>query len=227
MVLTVTALRELHPGAPGPLPSFVDEFQPEKPFVLDIECSVRALRTSTSHSSAGVFGGVFEHYRDVLDPVDPASGFDLFFRVASCVAHWDIPAPVARMLGTSRLVALQKPLGGIRPLAIGEGFYRLVSRAICLRISEVLISHFLWQYGFAFLGGCEVANLGVRLLLESTPSWVVIEVDVMNAFNIGVLSSRSCEMRGGCPWGVISFREDILRGIYPALLLLFAARCGC
>ena len=180
---TVAALRELHPGAPGPLPPFVDEFQPAVPFVLDRECFVRSLRTSPSHSSAGVFGAVFEHYRDVLDPADPASGFDLLFRVASCVARGDIPAHVARMLGTSRLVALQKPLGGVRPLAIGEGFYRLVSRAICLQIRGALSSHFQWQFGFAFPGGCEVANLGVRLLLESTPTLGVIQVDVMNAFN--------------------------------------------
>ena len=180
---TVAALRELHPASPGPLPSFVEEFQPKDPFVLDRDCFVRAVRASPSHSSAGVFGGVFEHYRDVLDPADPASGFDLFFHLASRVALGDIPASVARMLGTSRLVALQKPSGGVRPLAVGEGFYRLVSRAICLQIREDLSSHFQWQFGFAFRGGCEVANLGVRLLLESSPTWGVIQVDVKNAFN--------------------------------------------
>ena len=103
---TVAALRELHPASPGPLPSFVEEFQPEDPFVLDRDCFVRAVRASPSHSSAGVFGGVFEHYRDVLDPADPASGFDLFFHLASRVALGDIRASVARMLGTSRFVAL-------------------------------------------------------------------------------------------------------------------------
>ena len=90
----------------------------------------------------GVFGGVFEHYRDILDPADPASGFDLLFHLASRVAQGGIPASVARMLGTSQLVALQKLLGGGRPLAVGEGFYRLVSQAICLQIREDLSSHF-------------------------------------------------------------------------------------
>ena len=111
-------------------------------FLLDRECFVRALRTFASHSSTGVFGGVFEHFRDVLDPVDPASGFDLLFHLASRVAQGGIPTSVARMLGTSRLVALQKPMGGVRPLAVGVGFYRLVSRAICLQIREDLSSHF-------------------------------------------------------------------------------------
>ena len=80
---TVAALQELHSIAPGPLPSFVEEFLLADMFVLDRECFVLPLRTSPSHSSAGVFGGVFEHYRDVLDPADPASGFDLLFHLAS------------------------------------------------------------------------------------------------------------------------------------------------
>ena len=87
---------------------------------------------------------MFEHYRDVLDPADPANGFDLLFHLASRVAQGGIPPSLAHMLGTSRLVALQKPLGGVRPLAIGEGFYRLVSRAISLQIRENLSSHFEW-----------------------------------------------------------------------------------
>ena len=103
--------------------------------------------------------------------------------MVSRVARGDIPTSVACLLGSSRLVAVQKPQGGVRPLAIGEGFYRLISRAICMQIREDLGGHFKWQYGFAFLGGCELVTLGVRLLLESTPSWRVIQVDVKNAFN--------------------------------------------
>ena len=60
---------------------------------------------------------MFEDYLDVLDHADPASGFDLFFHLASRVARGDIPHTIAHMLGTSRLVALQKPLGGA-----GRGF---------------------------------------------------------------------------------------------------------
>ena len=76
---TVAALRELHLAAPGPVPSFIEGFEPLHAFVLDRDCFVRALHTSPSHSSAGIFGGVFEHYWDVLDPVDLASGFDMLF----------------------------------------------------------------------------------------------------------------------------------------------------
>ena len=129
---TVAALRVLHPAALGPLPLFIEGFEPWHSFVLDRDCFVRALHTSPSHSSAGIFGGVFEHYQDVLDPVDPVTGFDLLFQLASPVARGDIPTSVAYLLGSSRLIALQKPQGGVRPLAIGEGVYCLISRAICM-----------------------------------------------------------------------------------------------
>ena len=59
---TVAALHKLHPAAPGPLPSFVEGFEPLHAFVLDRDCFVRALHTSPSHSSSGIFGGVLEHY---------------------------------------------------------------------------------------------------------------------------------------------------------------------
>ena len=106
---TVVGLRALHRGAPGPLPSFIEDYVPSHAFVLDRECFIQALRTSPIHSSAGVFGGVFEHYRDALDPATPASGFDLLFQVAARVARGDIRASIARLLGASRLIALQKP----------------------------------------------------------------------------------------------------------------------
>ena len=56
--------------------------------------------------------------------------------MASRVARGDIPTSMASLLGSSRLIALEKPQGGVRPLAIGEGFYRLVSRAI-VRLDSV------------------------------------------------------------------------------------------
>ena len=96
---------------------------PSHAFELDRERFIQALHTSPSHSFVGVFGGVFEHYRDALDPADPAIGFDLLFQLAARVARRDILASVARLLGASRLISLQKPQGGVRPLAVGKGFY--------------------------------------------------------------------------------------------------------
>ena len=58
-----------------------------------------------SHSFGGLFRGVFEHYRDVIDPADPACGFGQKFQLASRV-HYCYYYSIARMLGASPLVAL-------------------------------------------------------------------------------------------------------------------------
>ena len=58
-VAIVAALQELHFAAFGPLLSFVEKSLPIDTLVLDREGFERALRTSSSHYSVRVFGGVF------------------------------------------------------------------------------------------------------------------------------------------------------------------------
>ena len=111
---TLATLRELHSIARGPLPSFVEEFQPIDIFVLDQKCFLRALRTSPTHSFAKKIGGMVGHFREDLNLANPAYGFDFFIQLASCFAQGGIPTFVACMLGSSQLVALQKPLGRVR-----------------------------------------------------------------------------------------------------------------
>ena len=83
------------------------------------------------------------------------------------------------------------------------------------------------QFGFAFRGGCEVANLGVRLLLESSPTWGVIEVDVKNAFNTIYRRVIFEELRAarGVLGGIFLF----VRTFYGASSPLFfsTSRLGC
>ena len=92
-----------------------------------------------------------------------------------------------------------------------------MSRAICLQIREALNSNFQWQFGFAFRGGLDVANVGVRLLLESTPSWGVIQVDVKNAFNTIHRRAVFEELRaaGGVLGGLFPFVRAFYGVFYP------------
>ncbi|KAL2629623.1 hypothetical protein R1flu_014309 [Riccia fluitans] len=63
---------------------------------------------------------VFELLRDCFTPEDPASGFDLLFDVCTHIAQGRLFAPTTYLLGASHLLALEKPLGGVRPIAVGE-----------------------------------------------------------------------------------------------------------
>ena len=71
----------MHPIAAGALPDFVGDFRPPDDFILERDSFAVALRGAPSHSAAGLSRMAFAHFRDVHDPDDPASGFDLLFHV--------------------------------------------------------------------------------------------------------------------------------------------------
>ena len=94
-------------------------------------------------------------------------------------------APGRALLCASRLIALEKPTGGIRPIAIGDLLYRVAMKAI-------LTSHFRpdmllpCQLGVKSIGGVEPAIF----LLEEAITGAnkqnykrIASLDLTNAFN--------------------------------------------
>ncbi len=64
-------------------------------------------------------------------------------------------------------------------------FYWLVCKALCLQFWDVLFFHLsLHQFGVIVSDGCEVVVHGIRIVLDVHPDWVLLQVDVTNAFNI-------------------------------------------
>ena len=95
-----------------------------------------------------------------------------------------VPASVAEVLASSRLLALAKPNSGVRPIAIGEVWTRLASRAAMLHFrddfQELLAPY---QLGVAVPGGSEAVVLGIRTAMEAHPDWLLVSMDLANAFN--------------------------------------------
>ena len=87
--------------------------------MLDRDCIARALLRSPHLSSGESSRLVFEHLRDLLDPTDPASGFEALSRLVGTSARGGVPQSDAHILDASRLVALATPARGVRPIAIG------------------------------------------------------------------------------------------------------------
>ncbi|GJP58837.1 hypothetical protein CLOP_g4310, partial [Closterium sp. NIES-67] len=88
-------------------------------------------------------------------------------------------------LASSTLVALAKPNGDVRPIAIGEVLVRVLSRAVCLQLRDQMARVFLasQQFGVGVTCGTEVTVRGVVRALADHPGWVVLQLDVANAFN--------------------------------------------
>ncbi|CAI7739169.1 unnamed protein product [Closterium sp. NIES-54] len=93
-------------------------------------------------------------------------------------------APVSDLLTASRLIALAKPGGGARPIAIGECITWLTAKAALAAMGEAARAFFLpLQYGVAVPGGAEAVIHVARAYLDKLPNSLVLQTDISNAFN--------------------------------------------
>lgn len=93
-------------------------------------------------------------------------------------------APGVEMLTASRLIALAKPDGGVRPIAVGELIYRLCTKAILRSaFSTDMLAPF--QMGVQSAGGVEPIVHGLSALTGSPDLQYrhIASLDFRNAFN--------------------------------------------
>jgi hypothetical protein len=76
---------------------------------------------------------------------------------------------------------MTKLLGGVHPIVVGE----TTSHALCLQFHDGFTTHFSsHQFKIAIKGSCEVVIHNIKCTLDLYPDWVVLELDVANAFNL-------------------------------------------
>ena len=83
----------------------------------------------------------------------------------------------------SSLIGLQKPDGGVRPIAIGEVWYRVAGLCALTALHELGPSLAPLQLGVGVPGGTEAVGHAVRAALAADPEAVLLTVDQANAFN--------------------------------------------
>ena len=104
--------------------------------------------------------------------------------MCSVIVRGQLPQAISRLLSTSRLIALPKKNGDIRPIAIGEVFRRITAKAICTQLRSDFRDHFSpIQHGVAVEGGAELLVHHAQLALELNTSWALLKTDMSNAFN--------------------------------------------
>ena len=116
--------------------------------------------------------------------MDNCSTADLLHSVCSSIASGTIPESALNLVTASRLIAIPKPNGDVRPIAIGEALRRLTAKSICVQKKDSFIQLFSpLQHGVATKGGTELLVHQVQLLLEENKDWIVLKSDMRNAFN--------------------------------------------
>ncbi len=115
------------------------------------------------------------------------------FQLCSHIAQGDIPPQIAHVFRGVHFLAITKLLGGVCPNVMGKSLYQLTS---CLQFNETFLTHFSpHQFGIAIKGGCETVIHGIKCTLYLHPNWVVLKLDMANAFNSmlrGVIFQKLC-----------------------------------
>nr|XP_031862100.1 uncharacterized protein CI109_002513 [Kwoniella shandongensis]KAA5529172.1 hypothetical protein CI109_002513 [Kwoniella shandongensis] len=178
---TIEALKSKHPvghGQPFHPPLRAEVGVPTMPESNDILLALKSFRPDTSPGPSGwtvklmTLACSEEPFRHFLTT--------LTTKIAAGVAEGK------DLLRVARLTPLLKPDGGIRPIAVGEMFYRLAMKAIFTSNfdKDSLSTN---QFGVGSKGGVETIIHGVQHTIDKHPAFrrfrYLTSLDASNAFN--------------------------------------------
>lgn len=178
-------LRALHPEPTRPVAvtELRDFAVPDaKRIVITAEEVLHQLRGAPHRSAGGPSRLSFDHLREPA-----AASHTLLLGLTKLIQRLldgAVPARVAAMLADSRLIALFKTNGKVRPIAIGDTIRRLAARVLLARLAA-RAQHVLLplQLGAGARGGAEAIIHLVRAYLAEHPELTLFIFDYTNAFN--------------------------------------------
>ncbi|CAI7851510.1 unnamed protein product [Closterium sp. NIES-54] len=144
---------------------------------------------------AGPSGTTFEHLRDAA-LINSSVGKHLHALI-NTILTGNLPPAVAELLTASRLIALTKPDGGTRPIAISESITRLAAKTTLTLTPGAAREFFLpHQFGVAVPGGAEAIIHITRTYLMANPGALALQADLANAFNSVNWAAIATSLRG-------------------------------
>ena len=105
------------------------------PLQLDSKAFAKCLREAPSGCPPGPGGCTNEMLRVCLDDHEL---FQLLFSASEDFARGTVPPTVGRVLMVATMTALQKPDGGVRGIATGMAFRRLVAKCLARQFAKTV-----------------------------------------------------------------------------------------
>ena len=116
--------------------------------------------------------------------MDDRDTLELLFEAATSFAQAAVPASVAAALTTARLTALSKRDGGVRGIATGCSFRRLVARAPAKQPAEDFEQECSpFQYALSTRAGTDCVVHLLHAASDASPSATVLSVDGIGAYD--------------------------------------------
>ena len=185
---TELAMREKHPIAQE-APNLSDLAVPGRGQVPELDSILvnKMLKTFSRGTAPGPTGLRAQHLKDAVRSPHGDEALEQITTLCKLLARGDAPELLAQHIAGASLLALQKPGGGVRPIAIGDVLRRLVAKCFC-KIYEEEAKTYLWpkQIGVAAPLGAEVGSQTVRQWCErnqTSEGKLIFVADFENAFN--------------------------------------------
>ena len=120
----------------------------------------------------------------------------LFVDVCQLLAQARVPPNIAKAIGLGRLVALQKPNGGVRGLVVGDVLRRVVSRCIAQMFSShIHTACSPQQFALSTRAGTGAVLHALTTATEHNHNSTILSIDGIGAYdNI----SRNSMLQGLC-----------------------------
>lgn len=159
------------------------------PFAVDVQTVERAILSFPAGSSGGPDRISPQIMKDLMTNGNGNSATKLLrslVKLINLVASGGVPEVFRPYFFAANLTALLKKDGGIRPIAVGNTFRRIVSKCAGAAVKgERKDIYGTTQLGYGLRGGAEAAAHSARVLANSNLplDFFLIKVDFKNAFN--------------------------------------------
>ncbi|OXA58286.1 Retrovirus-related Pol polyprotein from type-2 retrotransposable element R2DM [Folsomia candida] len=186
---TLDALITKHP--PHPEPTYFPN-APDKAEVL-APVDPKEVLIAISSFAPGSAGGLDSLRPQILKDLvisengEPATNLlNAMLKFLDLVLRGDVPKSICPIFFGASMTALRKKTGGIRPVAVGNTWRRLISKIAVARMSSTLVEIFSpHQLGVGIKGGAEAAAHAARIYWNyshDSPK-AFLKLDFRNAFN--------------------------------------------
>ena len=198
-----------------------------------------ALRSARRGCAPGLPGRRAEHRKLLLQE---GEAIELLADACALLAQACVPTEECKVLAMSRLTALRKPDGGVRGIATGGTFRRLVSKTLAREwVAKFDQATRPIQLALQARAGTDALAAHVRAALETRPGAVLVSLDGRSAYNSMSRAAFLGKLREVAPellpfvhlfysgpstycWWVVAWRcRDVWES--PGTVCPWAARC--
>ena len=186
----LSEMREKHPGARAPDGERMRSLREVHAAAVSgstPEAVLKAIKSFPRGSAAGPSGLRPQHLRDALVRGMRDEVLQHSAELTTLLARGRAPTGIAQWICGASLVALPKPQGGHRPVAVGETWRRLTAKILCADLVEDIRDHLEpVQLGVGSKAACEA-------IVHVTRQWCsrhaadrnkcLVKMDLSNAFN--------------------------------------------